>query len=156
MEKEVILKELNNKDVEKFWKEKEQEIGEEIKGKDISEYIGGYQGVRERTWGLLYYTESSFYFQIFPRKNWLTSLMGNSQSEFSNEIKFFRIQWEKVIEIFLPQKRKFFLSIFSPADYRVSIRYWIDGQEDTLVLIMYSRNSRDRFIDCYNQFKNKR
>jgi len=150
------LKELPKKDAEKFWKEKEQEIGEEIKGRDMSEYINGYQGIRERIWGLLYYTESSFYFQTFPRKNWFTSLIGSGKTEDSGEAMNFRILWEEVKEINLPPKRNIFFNFFSPADYRIFIKYRINSQEDTLVLMMYSRENRNHFIDCYHQFKKSR
>jgi hypothetical protein len=150
------LKELPQKDVEKYWKEKEQEIGAEIKGKDMSEYIGGYQGIKDRTWGLLYYTESSFYFQTFPKKNWFNSFIGGRQTEDSGKTINFRILWEEVKEINLPPNRNALLTIFSPPDYRVYISYQIGSQENKLVLMMYSRKNRDRFIDCYHQCKNKK
>ena len=147
------MKESPKKDAEKYWKEKEREIGEEIKGRDICEYISGYQGITERIWGLLYYTESSFYFQIFPRKNWYTSLIGSGKTEDSVATMNFRILWEEIKVVNLPPKRNFFFNFFSPVDYRVFIKYRINNQEDTLILMMCSSEHRNHFIDCYYQFK---
>ncbi len=153
--KEGKLTTNKQKDVEEFWKEKEQELGEEIKGKDMSEYISGYRGLKEKTWGLLYYTKSSFYFQTFPKKNWLTSLMGvgGGKVENSADTFIFNIIWEKVKEITLPAKKNLILSFLSPPDNLVFIRYQIDSQEEILTLAMYSRNSRKKFLECYQQFK---
>lgn len=145
----------NQKDVEEFWKEKEQELGEEIKGKDMSEYISGYQGLKEKTWGLLYYTKSSFYFQTFTNKNWFTSLIGGGggKAKTSGDMFIFNIKWEKVKEITLPAKKNSILSFLSPPDNRVFIKYKVDSQEEVLILAMYSRNSRKYFLECYQQSK---
>ncbi|HAJ33529.1 MAG TPA: hypothetical protein DCK79_09200 [Candidatus Atribacteria bacterium] len=145
----------NQKDVEEFWKEKEQELGEAIKGKDMSEYISGYQRLKEKTWGLLYYTKSSFYFQTFPKRNWLISLIGvgGGKAESSGDIFIFNIMWEKVKEITLPAQKNPILSFLSPPDNRVFIRYKVDSQEEVLTLAMYSRNSRKNFLECYQQAK---
>jgi hypothetical protein len=150
-----LATENNQKDVEKFWKEKEEELGEKIQGKDMSEYISGYQELKEKTWGLLYYTKSSFYFQTFPKRNWLSSLIGagSSRVESSGEAFVFSIMWEKVKDITLPPKKKSLLSFLSPPDNRVFIRYQINTQDEILVLSMYSRNTRGKFLDCYQQSK---
>lgn len=153
--KEGKLATNNQKDVEEFWKEKEQELGEEIKGKDMSEYISGYQGLQEKTWGLLYYTKSSFYFQTFPKKNWLTSLIGvgSGKAESTGNTFIFNIMWGKVKDIALPAKKNTLLSFLSPPDNRIFIRYKVDTQEETLTFAMYSRNNRKKFLECYQQFK---
>jgi len=41
--REVILKRVPEKDVEQFWKKKEEDIGEKIKGRSMAQFIGGYQ-----------------------------------------------------------------------------------------------------------------
>ena len=146
----------DNQNTEKFWKEKEQEIGEKIIGKDMSEYISGYQEVKEKTWGLLYYTESSFYFQTFPKKSWLTSLLGSGQGEYSGETTIFRILWKDMKEVCLPTERKTFFTIFSPPDCRVLIKHYENSKEKTLVLMMYSRDNRNQFIEFYRNFSNKK
>lgn len=142
-------------DVERFWEEKEQEIGEKIKGKDMSEYISGHPELKEKSWGLLYYTETTFYFQTFPRRNWLTSLMGGGKTEKTGDTKIFRILWEKVRKIVLPAKKNTFFAFLSPPDHRIFIKYQLNGQEDTLVFVMYSRDSRDKLLDCYHQSKKR-
>ncbi|MBN2396624.1 MAG: hypothetical protein JXC36_09240 [Candidatus Atribacteria bacterium] len=153
---EVIHVNKNNqKDVEKYWKDKEQELGETIKGKDISEYVSGYQGVTEKTWGLLYYSDSSFYFQTFPRRNWLISLLKGEPSEDSGKTMNFYIRWDDVFQIDIPAKKSMISNIFLPPDYRVFIQYKINNQQGTLVLVMYSKESREKFLKFYHGIKNE-
>lgn len=150
------MKETSKKDVEEFWGKKEQEIGEKIRGKDMSEYLCGYPDIKERSWGLLYYTESSFYFQTFPRKNWFTSLLGGGQTENTGQTFHFRVPWDTVTGIILPPKKNALLAFFSPPDYRVFIEYRIGDREETLVFMMYSHENRERFIKWYHQIANKK
>lgn len=153
--KEEILKKNTKPEVQKYWQEKEREIGEKIKGKDMSEYLSGYYGLTGRTWGLLYYTDTSFYFQTFPKKNWVTSLFRSGQNEYSGESINFKIPWSSVKEIYYPPKKNVFLSILSPPDYRVFIKYQLENKENTLVLIMYSRSNREDFLNCFKRFQHK-
>ncbi len=143
----------NQKDVEKFWGKKEEELGEKIQGKDMSEYISGYQGLKEKTWGLFYYTKSAFYFETFPKRSWLASLMGtNSSRAGSAEDNFvFNIMWKQVKDISLPVKKSTLLSFLSPPDNRVFIRYQIDEHEKTLILSMYSRKNIVHFMEYFQQ-----
>ena len=151
------MKESSKKDVAEFWGKKELEIGEKIRGKDMSEYISGYPEIKKRTWGLLYYTDSYFYFQIFPRKNWFTLLLGGGgKTENSGQSFQFRIPWDVVTEIVLPPQKNTLLAFFSPPDYRIFIQYRMEDREETLVFMMYSRENRDRFIEWYHQTANKK
>ena len=154
--KEVALQESSKKDVEEFWAKKEQEIGEKIRGKDMSEYLGGYPDLKERIWGLLYYTDSSLYFQTFPRKNWFTSLLGGGQSEYAGQTYHFKVPWDMVSGIILPPQKNALLAFFSPPDYRVFVHYRMGEREETLVFMMYSRENRDRFIKWYKQVASKK
>ncbi len=146
------MKKNIKQDVVKYWQEKEKEIGEEIRGKDMSEYLGGYSGFQERTWGLLYYTDTSFYFQTFPKKNWWTSLLGGGENEYGGVTRQFQIPWSSVIEINLSPRKKSILSILSPPDYRVFIRYQQDSMEQTLVLLIYSRSTQKQFGECFQKY----
>lgn len=151
----IHLDKNNQKDIEKYWKEKEQEIGEVIKNKDISEYISGYQGIKDRVWGLLYYTENSFYFQTFPKRDWLISLLRGGQAEYSGKAINFHILWENVLDISIPGKRSFISSILAPPDYRVFIQYKTDNQQGTLVFVMYSTEKREKFLKFYHEIKDR-
>ncbi len=142
-------------DVVKYWQEKEKEIGEEIRGKDMSEYLGGYNDLEQKTWGLLYFTDTSFYFQTFPKKSWWSSLLGGGQNENIGEAMKFQILWDSVKEINLPSKKKSFLSILSPPDYRIFIRYQQDHKDKTLILTIYSRSTQEKFLECYQKFHHK-
>jgi len=63
------LKRSPEKDVEQFWKKKEEDIGEKIKGKSMAEFNGGYQNFSGPILGILFYTESAFIFRLFPGKS---------------------------------------------------------------------------------------
>lgn len=149
------MKEIPEKNVEIFWQEKERETGEEILGRDMCEYVEGFPGMKEKIWGLLYYTKISFYFQTFPKKNWFTLLMRSDQGKESVSRMSFQISWEEVKDIALPAQRGFFFSFLSPPDYRVYVTYQIESQQGVLILAMYSRKKRDQFIDYYQRYIKK-
>lgn len=144
----------NKQNIEKYWKEKELEINEKIKGKQICEYISGYQELKEQTWGLLYYTQSSFYFQTFPKKNWVSSLLSSNHADNFGKTRIFRKLWKDIEEINLPSKRNIFLAFFSPPDYRVFIEYHVGSKVNTLIFMMSCRENRDQFMEDYRKYKN--
>ncbi|MEA3421773.1 MAG: hypothetical protein U9Q97_08885, partial [Acidobacteriota bacterium] len=128
------MKRLPEKDAEQFWKKKEKSIGEKIKGKSMAEFISGYQDFSGPIWGILFYTESAFYFQTFPRRNCLFSFMRERQPEREENQLNFRILWSDVEKIYLPPRKHLFLALLSPQDYRIFIDYQNNGQKMTLAL----------------------
>ncbi len=146
------MKKFPENNIEKYWQEKERETGEEITGKGMCEYVEGFPGMKEKTWGLLYYTKKSFYFQTFPKKSLFTSLMGNGQKKDLAKRMSFQISWKEVKDMSLPAQRNIFFSFLSPPDYRVYITYQIESRQEMLILAMYSRKNRDQFIDYYHQY----
>lgn len=154
MEKEVNLKSKSKEEVKKFWQKKEEEIGESIQGKSIAEYMEGYQDFNKHCWGLLYYTNSAFYFQTFPRKNWLMSLIKSGDNYEDEKIITFKIDWKEVVEINLPPKKKSIFALFSPPDNRLFINYRNNSQILTMILSMYSRKEQIKFRQFF-QHKGK-
>ena len=150
------MKRLPKKDVEQFWKKKEEDIGEKIKGRSMAEFIGGYQNFSGPILGILFYTESSFYFQTFPRRNLLFSFMRAEQSEREENQLNFRILWSDVEKIDFPPMKHPFLAFLSPPDYRIFIDYQSNGQKMTLALTMHCQEDRSRLIDFYKYRKTKK
>jgi len=151
------LKSSPERDVEQFWKKKEEDIGEKIKGRSMAEFNGGYQNFSGSILGILFYTNSSFYLQTFPKQNLFFSFMragGQPKSE-ENRLNF-RILWSDVEKIDIPPRKHPFLIFFSPPDYRIFIDYQSKGQKMILVLTMHCREDRSRFIDFYEDRKIKK
>jgi len=150
------LKKSPKKDVEQFWKKKEEDIGEKIEGKSMAEFISGYQNFSGPILGILFYTESAFYFQTFPRQNFLFSFLRAGQPERKENQLNFRILWSDVEKIDIPPRKHSFLALFSPSDYRIFIDYQSNGQKMTLTLTMHCREDRSRLIDFYKYHKTKK
>jgi len=131
------LKRSPEKDVKQFWKKKEEDIGEKIKGKSMAEFNGGYQNFSGPILGILFYTESAFYFRQENRLN-------------------FRILWSDVEKIDVPPRKHPFLALLSPADYRIFIDYQSNGQKMTLTLNMHCPEDCSRLIDFYKDRKTKK
>jgi hypothetical protein len=150
------LKRLFKKDVEQFWKKKEEDIGEKIKGKSMAEFIGGFQNFSGPILGILFYTESAFYFQTFPRQNSLFSFMRAEQPEREENQLNFRILWSDVEKIDIPPRKYPFLAFLSPPDYRIFIEYQYNRQKKVLAFTMHCQEDRSRLIDCYKDCKTKK
>ncbi len=150
------MKKVPEKDVEQFWKKKEEDIGEKIKGKNMAQFIGGYRNFSGPTLGVLFYTESAFYFQTFPRQNLLFSFMRTEQPELEENQLNFRILWSDVEKIYLPPRKHSFLALLSPADYRIFIDYQSNGQKMTLTLNMHCLEDCRRLIGFYKDRKTKK
>jgi hypothetical protein len=146
------LEKSNQQDSIKFWEEKERKIGEEIIGKDMSEYMGGHPDLTGQKWGILYYTINAFYFQAFPKKNWITSLLGKVEDKIDDSVNL-RLLWINVRRVYLPERKNTFLSFLLPPDYRIFVDYRINNSDYTLIFTLSSKESKNRFIDCYNQSK---
>lgn len=154
-DEEALLGKNNEQGATKFWQQIEKEIGEEILGKEMCEYRSGYSDLEPRTWGLLYFTDSSLYFQTFPKKSFWSSLLGGSQSEFRGEARRFQICWDSVKEIKLPSHNKSFLSKLLLPDYQVSIKFQQDGIEKILILLIYSHSTRENIVQCFQKYQHE-
>ena len=150
------MKRVHEKDVEQFWKKKEEDIGEKIKGKSMAQFIGGYRNFSGPILGILFYTESAFYFQTFPRQNSLFSFLRAGQPKREENQLNFRILWSDVEKIDLPPRKHSFLALLSPADYRIFIDYQSNGQKMTLTLNMHCLEDCSRLIDFYKDRKTKK
>lgn len=150
------MKRLPKKDMEQFWEKKEEDIGEKIKGRSMAEFIGGYQNFSGPILGILFYTESSFYFQTFPRQNLLFSFMRTEQPAREGNQLNFRILWSEVERIDIPPRKYPFLALLSPPDYRIFIEYQYNRQKKILAFTMHCQEDRSRLIDFYKHRKTKK
>lgn len=141
------------RDAAKYWQDKEQDIGEEIRGRDMCEYLGGYNELRQRAWGLLYFTDNAFYVEIYSQKSWWGSLPGTGSQERQQESILIKISWNIVQDIHIPPKKNRFLALFSSSHNRVFIKYLQSGIEKLLVLLVYSHSVRKKFLECFLNYQ---
>jgi hypothetical protein len=66
-------------EVDAFWAERADAIGEEILANGLAQYQSG--GEEEGPlWGLVYVTPTRLFFQHFAQQNWFSSLMGGTSA----------------------------------------------------------------------------
>lgn len=149
--KEVDLERFPENDIEEYWKKKEEDIGDKIKAKMLAEYIRGYQNISGPILGILFYTKSAFYFQTFPRENWLIPWLKPGKSQgYTNKLLYFCIPWSNVKKIDFPPSKNTFLGLFLPQEYPIFIGYQNNENRTNLVMMMKSREDRDKLIEFYN------
>lgn len=61
-------------DIVEFWQELEQEIGEKVEWYSLGELLAPFDNLSKNTVGMFFLTPSSFYFQTFPRNDFLRVL----------------------------------------------------------------------------------
>ncbi len=140
-------------DITKYWQDKEREIGEEIRGRGMCEYLGGYNELRQRAWGLLYFTDNAFYVEIYSQKSWWNSLLGAGSQERSQESILIKINWNIVQDIHISSEENRFLALFSPTNNRVSIKYLQNGIEKLLTLLIHFPPVREKFLECFQSYE---
>ena len=138
-------------DITEYWQDKEREIGEEIRGRGMCEYLGGYNELRQRAWGLLYFTDNTFYVEMYSQKSWWNSLLGAGSLERSRESILIRIPWHIVQDIHISAKKNRFLALFSSTHNRVFIRYLQNGIEKLLILLIHFPSVREKFLECFQR-----
>lgn len=147
------MERLPESDSEQYWKKKEDDIGDKIRGRMLAEFIDGYQNFSGPILGILFYTESAFYFQTFPRENWFLSLLKPGESLSRNKLLNFCISWSNVRKIDFPPRKNPFLGFFLPQEYRIFIDYQNNDDKTNLIITMQSREDRDRLIEFYKKMQ---
>lgn len=151
LSREVDLERLQSNDVEQYWKKKEDDIGEKIEGRMLAELIDGFQDFSGTVLGILFYTESTFYFQSFPKKSPLLSLLRPGEPLRRDKLLNFCIPWSDVKKIDFPPEKNSFLSFLLPQNYRISIDCLYNGNRENLRITMQSRKDRDKLIGFYKK-----
>ncbi|HER23684.1 MAG TPA: hypothetical protein ENO17_01245 [Candidatus Atribacteria bacterium] len=144
---------MSEKDIEQYWKKKEDDIGDKIIERMLAEFISGYQNFSGPILGILFYTKSAFYFQTFPRENWFFPLLKPGESLDRNKLLNFCIPWSNVKKIDFPPRKNPFLGIFLPQEYRIFIDYQNNENRTNLAIKMQSREDRDKLIEFYKNLR---
>lgn len=148
------MERLPEKDSEQYWKKKEDDIGEKIRGRMLAEFIDGNQNFSGPILGILFYTERAFYFQTFPKENWFLSMLKPGESLRQNKLLNFCIPWSNVKKIDFPSGKNPFLRLFLPQEFRIFINYQNNGNRTNLAITMQNREDRDKLIEFYRKVQN--
>lgn len=138
-----------------FWKKKEDEIGEKIKGKILAEFQSDKTGLSGPILGLLFYTKNAMYFQTFPRKNWLSSLFRPEESCNREKILNLTINWQEIRNINFLKTGNFLINMFLPNNFRILIDCQCNKNSEKLVFTLHCRKDGDELINFFVKYKNK-
>lgn len=65
---------MSNAEVDQFWREYEQKIGEKVVKFALGRYLSGWAEFDGPLWGLAIVTEGGFRFHHFPHESWISAL----------------------------------------------------------------------------------
>ncbi|MEW5814091.1 MAG: hypothetical protein AB1798_01680 [Spirochaetota bacterium] len=120
---------MQTDDVQKFWSDLENTIGEKILIYSMGDYLGGYQNITGPVVGLFYLTATKLFFQTFPKENFLSTLFrGFTRSTTRNEPITFSIPLDKIKAVIHPPKKSFWKSFLSPAVQPNALDYLDDNE----------------------------
>jgi len=102
-------------DVEKFWSETEERLGERVLVYSLGQYVSGYGDVRPGTWGLFFVSESSLHFQTFHSENWFSSLLRSRKKSQPSESEMeFHLPLSSLREVEVTRRKSWFRRLFAP------------------------------------------
>lgn len=106
--------ENENEEVQEFWQNLEEEIGEPITVYTLGEYRQGNLDLTPPKVGLFYLTETALFFQTFPKSNWFSAIIGGFGKKKKEEKgQTVKIPFDQIGKAYL-QKPTFMEKIFSP------------------------------------------
>ncbi len=119
-------------DVEVFWANFEQEIGEKILSRTMGQHFSSHKSQGE--WGLIVLTASAIRFRPTPGENWFQSLFKMAAPKVPQEpLSDIVLPLAFIKSIELPKKR-FFDFLFSPPFTIFTLRYRLGDEEQSLLL----------------------
>lgn len=127
-------------EVERFWRETEERLGEHVLIFSLGQYLGGYGEVRSGAWGLFFVTESALHFQTFPNQNWFSTIfrsIGRGRAREEPTEMEFSLPQASIREVQLHSQRSLWKRILVPEPPTVSVFYINeDGNESELRFLM--------------------
>jgi hypothetical protein len=128
----------NQKGVEDFWREYEEQIGEKVLARSLGRYVSGWEEFDSKEWtsiwGLIIATSGGFRFHHFPQTSWLNALSNFGNNNAPKEKTFF-IPKEKIISAKLIEETTWLKKIFLSTPPQLLIDYR-DGTENTKQVLL--------------------
>ena len=91
----VMLFEKQDSSAEKFWQDRELELGTPVLAKVLGQVIR--EDNRRPLWGLFYTTEFAVYFQTFQSNNWLSTVFAGGRGGGESEDEIIEIPKESIV-----------------------------------------------------------
>jgi hypothetical protein len=111
-------------DVEQFWSETEERLGEKVLINSLGQYLRGEADLPGGTWGLFYLSESALHFQTFPSENWFSLLMrGRGGRSRRKEEASFDVPFASIGAAELASDASLLRKIFAPRPPLVAVEY---------------------------------
>jgi len=111
-------------DVEQFWSETEERLGERVLINSLGQYLRGEADLPSGTWGLFYLSESALHFQTFPSENWFGLLLrGRGGRSRRKEEVSFDVPFASIGAAGLASDASLLRRIFAPRPPLVTVDY---------------------------------
>ena len=132
----MLFKDTEQKDVEIFWQEYAEQIGQKVLARGLGRYISGWKefdiGGLTSLWGLIIATDGGFRFHHFPQQHW-ADLIGRRREKPTERI--FTIPGEKIISSELKKETNWLKKIFGSPAPILSIIYRDESGEERKLLL---------------------
>lgn len=104
-----------NEEVQEFWKNTEEEIGEKVLDKALARCISGCNEKNPtlEVWGLIYYTETTIFFKHFTQSNWLLNIIRMNKKKGGDKEFLLRIPRDAVTELVFVDFQNLWQRMFS-------------------------------------------
>jgi hypothetical protein len=119
----MLIRKKEELNIDKFWKDYEDKIGEKVLSKSLGRYLGGWDEYPEILWGLAIATSGGFRFHHFPHEGWLVALSRITTGGEPPKEKTFFIPREKIILPELILERRWWKKLLTPSAPVLRIAY---------------------------------
>jgi len=116
-------------DQKEYWQRKEAEIGESIVAKFYCTYLGGDWPVKGPQTGVLFFSQTTLYFQSYYAEKSLASLFQLSRQNGITESHAFQLPLENIKITFDNSPQKLLSRLFTPAE-QLFVIHLADGERD--------------------------
>ena len=137
----MLFRKKENFDIEKFWKNYEESVGEKVLAKSLGQYKSGLAEFHNPLWGLVIATSGGFRFHHFPHESWLTALTRATSGGEGPKEKTFFIPKDTISSIELITENKWWKKILSPSNPVLAIQCNYNGETTVLIETDKSANA---------------
>jgi hypothetical protein len=129
----MFIRKKDDFDIDKFWREYEEKIGEKVLSKSLGKYLSGWAEYPQPLWGLAIATSGGFRFHHFPHEGWIMALSRVTSGGEAPKEKTFFIPQEKILSVKLIVEKRWWKKLLTPSSPLLLIRYsLVDGTEAEL------------------------
>ena len=130
----MLLKKKESFDIEKFWKEYEESIGEKVLARSLGQYVSGLPQYTQPLWGLAIATSAGFRFHHFPHEGWLTAISRTTMGGEAPKEKTFFIPKDSINSIELVLEKRWWKKILTPSNPTLVIDCRVNGEETKIII----------------------